>query len=170
MIIATGCTNMMNTPTKRVEEFLGKYQTMHEDVLSDLNDVVDNTTEYSDEGKKEFKSLMQKQYQNLSYKIKNETVDGDKATVEVEIEVFDYHTSLEKTDLYIRQHPEEFLDDNDKTSQQKQEEYRIKQLKSVTDKEYYTITFNLTKNNDIWTLEPISNTDLQKIHGLYQTI
>ena len=38
--------------------------------------------------------LLKKQYQNLSYKIKEETEDGDNATVEVEIEVYDYITRL----------------------------------------------------------------------------
>ncbi len=35
-----GCNNVMNTPTKEVEEFLGKYQTMDSKVLSQLDDVI----------------------------------------------------------------------------------------------------------------------------------
>ena len=40
MVLATGCGNMMNTPTKKVEEFLSKYQTMDKDVLEQLDDVI----------------------------------------------------------------------------------------------------------------------------------
>ncbi len=164
----TGCGDMMNTPSKRVEEFLGKYQTMDSDVLTDLEEVVDGS-DYSEEGKKEYKSLMQKQYQNLSYKIKNEETDGDKATVEVEIEVFDYENSLVKAEDYMDKHKDEFTADKDKTAKQKKEEYRIKTMKAVTDKANYTITFHLTKDNKKWVLEPISDSDLEKIHGLYQS-
>ena len=48
----------------------------------------------NEEEKKEYKMLLEKQYQNLSYKIKNEEIVGNNATVEVEIEVLDYATSI----------------------------------------------------------------------------
>ena len=69
LVLLTGCNDMMNTPTKRVEEYLGKYQILDSTVLTELDDVVDNSN-YSDEYKEEYKELMIKQYQNLSYKIK----------------------------------------------------------------------------------------------------
>ena len=41
LLVFTGCgTDMGNTPTKKVEDFLGKYQTNDADVISDLNDVL----------------------------------------------------------------------------------------------------------------------------------
>ena len=170
LLLMTSCTDMMNTPSKRVEEFLGKYQTMSSDVLTDLDTVVDNASEYSSEGKKDYKNLMQKQYQNLSYKIKDEQTNGDRATVVAEIEVFDYRTALDKADDYIEEHEDEFEADEEKTREKKIEEYRIKQLKAVTDKASYTIEFNLVKDDNTWVLEEISDTDLQKIHGLYETL
>jgi len=168
IFLVCGCADMMNTPSRRVEEFLGKYQTMDSDVLDDLSDVIDHTNEYSEEGKKEYKTLMQKQYQNLSYKIKDEKINGDDATVDVEIEVFDYHNALEKVKDYIKEHEDEFEKDEKDSSQKKKEEYRIKQLKAVTDKANYTITFHLEKEDKVWKLQKLSDEDLQKIHGLYE--
>ena len=100
LVLLTGCNDMMNTPTKRVEEYLGKYQILDSTVLTELDNVVDNSN-YSDEYKEEYKELMIKQYQNLSYKIKNEQTDGDNSTVIVEIEVFDYNNALSEASDYI---------------------------------------------------------------------
>ena len=167
LILVTGCNDMMNTPTRRVEEYLGKYQILDSTVLTELDNVVDNS-DYSDEYKEEYKELMIKQYQNLSYKIKNEQTNGDTATVIVELEVFDYNNALTEADDYIEEHPDEFLDDDKETSEEKIDHYRINAMKEVTDKASYTINFDLVKDNKKWVLEKIDNEDLEKIHGLYE--
>ena len=71
MVLATGCGNMMNTPTKKVEEFLSKYQTMDKDVLEQLDDVIKDAGSLVEDQKNDYRELMKKQYQNLSYKINN---------------------------------------------------------------------------------------------------
>ena len=60
VFLVTGCGNSM-TPTGAVEDFLGKYQSMDSEVLAQLDSVVSNDTTMSDEQKKEYKSLMEKQ-------------------------------------------------------------------------------------------------------------
>ena len=85
LFLIVGCGNMMNTPTKKVEEFLSKYQTQDKDVLDQLDDVIKEAGTMNDDQKETYRDLMKKQYQNLSYKIKDETEDGDNATVQVEI-------------------------------------------------------------------------------------
>lgn len=167
LLIITGCNDMMNTPTKRVEEYLGKYQILDSTVLTELDSVVDNSS-YSESYKEEYKELMIKQYQNLSYKIKSENVDGDQASVIVEIEVFDYNNALNEAADYIDDHEDEFQSDEDETSAEKIDHYKINAMKNVTDKANYTITFNLVKDNKKWVLEKISDEDLLKIHGLYE--
>ena len=181
LLLAVGCTNTMNTPTKKVEELLGKYQKMDSTVLAQLDSVISEDVNMSDEQKREYRSLMEKQYQNLSYKVKNEEIKGNSATVDVEIEVFDYATSIAETRKYYSEHKDEFKDEekDDDTVGEKVEEaidksskyidYKIKQLKNVTDKKKYDITFNLSKDEDgIWKLDDISDIDRQKIHGLYE--
>ena len=167
LVLLTGCNDMMNTPTKRVEEYLGKYQILDSTVLTELDEVVDNS-DYSDEYKEEYKELMIKQYQNLSYKIKNEQTDGDSATVIVELEVFDYNNALSEANDYIEDHEEEFAGDDKETREEKMAHYKINAMKEVTDKASYTINFSLIKDNKKWVLEKISNSDLEKIHGLYE--
>ena len=167
LILVTGCNDMMNTPTRRVEEYLGKYQILDSTVLTELDNVVDNS-DYSDEYKEEYKELMIKQYQNLSYKIKNEQTNGDTATVIVELEVFDYNNALSEAEDYIDEHDSEFIDDEDETRDEKIDHYKINAMKEVTDKASYTINFSLIKDNKKWVLEKISDSDLEKIHGLYE--
>ncbi len=167
IFLITGCNDMMNTPTRRVEEYLGKYQILDSSVLTELDNVVDNS-DYSDDYKEEYKELMIKQYQNLSYKIKNEQTDGDAANVIVELEVFDYNNALTEAEDYIDEHPSEFESDDNETSEEKIDHYKINTMKEVTDKASYTINFSLVKDNKKWVLEKITNSDLEKIHGLYE--
>lgn len=176
LFLTVGCTNTMNTPTKKVEELLGKYQKMDSTVLAQLDSVISEDDSMSDEQKKEYRSLMEKQYQNLSYKIKNEEITGSTATVDVEIEVYDYATSIAEAKKYYSEHKDEFMDDEDDNileealeSSAKYIDYKIKELKNVTDKKKYDITFNLSKDDDDnWELDDISDIDRQKIHGLYE--
>jgi len=188
LLLVCGCSNMMNTPTKKVEEFLGKYQSMDSEVLAQLDKVVSSDTTMSDSQKEDYRSLMEKQYQNLSYKVKDERIDGNNAEVDVEIEVFDYATSISKSREYYNTHKDEFEDDKatintdddqnnnnviEKATDELKEtakyiEYKIKQLKNVTDKVKYQITFHLTKVNDEWKVDDISDIDRKKIHGLFE--
>lgn len=108
LLIFAGCGNTMNTPTSKVEEFLGKYQKLDKNVISELDEVLKKEDSMSDEQKKEYKILLEKQYQNLSYKIKNEEVEGATATVDVEIEVLDYQTSINKAKEYYAENKDEF--------------------------------------------------------------
>lgn len=178
LVLLVGCTDTTNTPSKKVEDFLSKYQKMDNDVLTQLDLIIDNDSEMDKDQKKEYKSLMLKQYQNLSYKITDEKQEDDTATVDVEIEVYDYQSSITKSKEYYNTHKDEFDDednddtsddtDNDTTSSSKKYiDYKIKNLKDVKDKTTYKITFNLTKENGEWVVDNLSDTDIQKLHGLY---
>ena len=169
VFLFTGCSDMMNTPSGRVEEFMAKYQTMDSDVLEDLDKIVDKESDYDGDHKEEYKRLMQKQYQNLSYKIKDEKIDGNEAIVEVEIEVFDYASAKEDAEDYIDNHEEEFTNDEEESAKYKEDEYILKQLGTTTDKINYTITFYLTSDDEKWELQQLKDSDIEKIHGLYQS-
>jgi len=190
VLFVTGCGNDMATPTSKVEEFLGKYQSMDSDVLTQLDNVISNDTTMDDTQKKDYKSLMEKQYQNMSYKIKDEEINGDKASVLVELEVFDYAGSISESRDYYTEHRDEFDDEEmgndgaDTDNDGKDEEgevvggavdtissfitYKIKQLMDVTDKAKYEITFHLNKEDGEWVMEDITDVDRQKIHGLFE--
>lgn len=189
VLFVTGCGNTMNTPTGKVEEFLGKYQSMDSEVLTQLDKVISNDTTMNDQQKKDYQSLMEKQYQNLSYKIKEEDIDGDEANVLVEIEVFDYANSIVKSREYYNEHKDEF--ENNANKDEKEEnvdeendtslgdvvediidsafiDYKITQLKDVTDKIKYELDFHLIKENNEWKIDDLDDVDRQKIHGLFE--
>ncbi len=188
LLLLAGCTNTMETPTSKVEEFLGKYQRLDDDVTSQLDGVLADDKSMSDEQKEEYRAILEKQYQNLSYKIENEEIDGDNATVDVEIEVLDYATTIQKAKEYYDQHKDEIekeadkeQSDNDNVVEDATEgveeaveesaayiDYKLKELKSVSDTTTYTLTFYLTKEDGEWKIDDLSDLDLQKIHGLYE--
>ena len=107
IILLTGCTDIMNTPSSKVEEFLGKYQTMDTSIVKELDNTIEEMSA-SDNYKKEYKSLLLKEYQNLSYKIKDEKIDNNTANVEVEVEVFDYYNTLERVKEDIDKNSDDF--------------------------------------------------------------
>lgn len=168
LFLIVGCGNMMNTPTKKVEQFLSKYQTQDKDVLKQLDEVIDDAGTMVDDQKNEYRDLMKKQYQNLSYKIKDETEDGNSAIIEVEIEVYDYGKAISEAETYLTTNREEFINTTTQEIDSKKFlNYKIGQMKDVKDKIKYTINFTLTKTDGEWKLDDISDVDRQKLHGLY---
>lgn len=161
LLVLSGCGNMNNTPTKKVEAFLNKYQTNDKDVMDDLNDVLLFDSDMTDNDRNDYREFMKKHYQDMTYKIKDETIDGDTATVEVEITVRSYADKVNEANNYRLENASEFDTDNTFAS------YRLDKLKDVKDTETYTINFYLNKIDDEWVINPISSDDESKINGLY---
>ena len=158
IVLLTGCSctaNMGNTPTKKVEEYLNKYQTNDDDVVSDLDDVLTNDTTLTADERTNYSDFMKKHYQDMQYEIKDEMIDGDTATVDAEITVRSYADVVNEANQYRIDNPDEFTDTNTFAG------YRLDRLKEVTDTETYTITFHLTKENDEWKVENLSDDDLK---------
>jgi len=167
VLLLVGCESVMNNPTKRVETFLNKYQTMDSEVLSQLDTTLNNDNTLTNEQKKEYKELMKKQYQNLTYTIKDEEADGDTATVKVEIEVYDFNKAMTDSDNYLLENQDEFISEENEIDNEKFMDYKISQMKNTKEKVKYTIDFTLTKENDKWMLDNIDEITRQKIHGIY---
>lgn len=168
MVVITGCTTTVNTPTKRVEEFMSKYQGLESDVLGQLDHVVSNESTMSDDQKKEYTSLMKKQYQNLSYKIKDEKIEEETATVTVEVEVYDYRGALNNAETYYASNKSEFKDKEGQIDNSKYMDYKITEMKKVTDRKKYELVFTLFHEDDKWIMDDLSDNDRQKLHGVYQ--
>ena len=146
ILMVIGCDNIMNTPTAKVENFFGKYQKMDKEVLQDLDYILEKEENMSNKAKKEYKELLKKQYQNLSYKITSEITNNNHSTVTAEIQVLDYKSAISKT---------------------KDIKSKIKEMKKTTAMIKYQIQFSLTKKDGIWVLEELKEEDRLKIHGLY---
>ena len=161
-----GC-ELSNTPTKKTEELLKKYQVLDSAVVTDLDEVVNEDTTLNESQKIMYKDIMKKHYQNLSYQIKDEIVDGNEAVVVVEISVTDFKKVLEETNNYLNNNKEEFDDENGNYSIVKFNDYKLNKLKEAKDKIVYTIEIKLTKENDNWKVNNLSQTDYDKINGVY---
>lgn len=158
IIFTSGC-DLGNTPTSKVEDLLNKYQMLDSEIMEDINDVIDSENLTTDQ-KERYKKLLEKQYKNLSYKIKDEVIDNDGALVTVELEVVDYKKAIEKTE-------KSFSNTSDYTL----EEYnnkKIENLEEMKDKVVYTIELSLIKDkDDNWKLNALSNVDKKKLQGMY---
>lgn len=164
IVLLTGCSctaNMGNTPTKKVEEYLNKYQTNDDDVVSDLDEVLTNDMTLTDEERFDYNDFMKTHYRDMQYEIKDETIDGDVATVDAEVTVRSYADAVNEANDY-RLNNADVFDDNNTFAR-----YRLDRLKEVTDTETYTITFHLTKENEEWKIDDLSDDDLRKLSGLY---
>lgn len=161
VFILTGCGKMNNTPTRKVEALLSKYQSNDSEVMNDLDNVLLMDSNFTDEERNDYKEFMKKHYQDMTYKVKDESIDGDSATVEVEVTVRNYSNVVNEANDYRLNNSSEFDDDNTFAK------YRLGKLKDVTDTETYTIVFTLTKSNDEWQVNPLSTDDENKLNGLY---
>ena len=170
VLLLTGCsiTNMDNTPTKNVEDYLNNYQTLDTDVLEKLDTIVDREVTFSENQKKGYRDILKKHYQDLVYKIKEETVNGDRATVETEIEVNDYSKTLRNVEQYRLANESSFNDENGVFDESKFNDYKIEALKNNKDKVKYTIYFSLTKMDNKWNLDTLTDTEQEKLLGIYQ--
>ena len=92
LLLLVGCS-LSNSPTSKVEDLLSKYQTLDKDIKSGINDVVGEETLTSSQASR-YRDLIEKQYKNLSYEVKDERYDGDSATITVEIKVLNYKEAI----------------------------------------------------------------------------
>lgn len=163
----SGCGKMMNTPTKQVEMFLAKYQTLDPEVLSDLDKTIAEEVNFNTDQRTTYKNLMKKHYQGLVYDVKDEEVNGDNATVKVEIEVTDYSKALAKAEQELQDNPDNFNDENGNYSVFLYTEHRLKLLKESKERVKYTLDLTLTKVDGKWRLNALSDTDESKLNGTY---
>lgn len=167
-LLFTGCDTLdiSNTPTKKVETFLNNYQILHEDVLNDLDNVLENEEIIKIKDKEKYRELIKKQYKDMQYTIKEEKIDGDEATVTAEIIVKDFTKIINEAQVYRKENPHEFYEEeiyNDNLYQ----EYLLDKLKNAKEKVTYTLEFTLHKENNKWVINPIDEEIEDKILGIY---
>ena len=170
-LVLTGCSigeDMDNTPTKQVEAYLNNYQTLDSNVLAELDSIVNNEEMFDEDQKVTYRDILKKHYQDLTYTIKEETVNGDKATVEAEIEVTDYTKALKEAESYRTTNESEFLNENNEFDEIKFNTYKLDLIKDSDERVKYTIYFSLTKENDEWKLDDLTDTEEEKILGIYE--
>ncbi len=166
VILLSGCS-MENTPTKRVENFLNSYTSQDNTVLNQLKDMINSDTMMDNNQKNIYSDIMKRQYKDMTYEIKDETIDGNNATVDVEIEVYNYKKVIDDVNNYLENNQSEFLDETNTVNIEKFNDYKLQELKNAKDKVTYTLNLTLKKVNDKWTLDNLTDTEISKIHGMY---
>ena len=167
MVILTGCANLMNTPTKKVEYLLSKYQNNDEEVLRQLDESILSDTVLSNEQKDRYKNIMKRQYRDLTYTVKNEAIDGKTAVVEVEIEVYDYAKAVTETEENLINNADTYKDSSGEINTNIYNDDKLTALENVKDRVKYTINFTLSKIDEEWIVDDLTETERMKIHGLY---
>lgn len=167
-LLLSGCENVSNTPTKQVEGFFNKYQILDKEVLDDLDSVLLNEENLSEENKNKYRDVMKKQYKNLIYQIKEEEINADVATVTVEITVTDFSKILAEYQYNKENNPEIFLNDNGEYDEQIYYGKVIDEMVKAKDKITYTLDIKLSKINDKWIIDKIDSDTEDKILGVYQ--
>lgn len=168
LFLLVGCSNISNTPTKQVEGFFNKYQTLDNEVLEDLDKVINENQKFNDINKEAYREVIKKQYKNMTYKIKEETIDGDNAIVTVEITVLDFGKIIREVEDYKNNHIDEFQDENGNYDDNKYVNYLMQRLKEAKEKVKYTLDINLTKLNKKWKIDGIDSDTEDKILGIYE--
>ncbi|MBE6138822.1 MAG: hypothetical protein E7173_03670 [Firmicutes bacterium] len=168
VLLITGCDNISNTPTKQVEAFLNKYQTLDLEVIEDLDGVIDEHPNFSGENREKYREIIKKQYKNLVYQVKEEKVNADVATVVVEITVLDFSKVLAEASIAKENSPQIFLDSSGQYDEQKYYAYVISKMEQSNEKVKYTLEIPLSKINDKWKIGELDSDTEDKILGVYE--
>ena len=167
VFVLTGCVNLMNTPTKKVEYLLSKYQGNDEEVLKQLDETLLTETILTPEQKDRYKKIIKKQYSNLTYTVKNEAIDGKTAVVEVEIEVYDYAKAINEIEDNLVNNAELYKDSTGEINTIIYNDDKLTALENTSNRVKYTINFTLSKIDEEWIVDDLTETERMKIHGLY---
>ena len=162
VLCLTGCNNMMNTPTKKVEYLLSKYQSNDQEVLSQLDDTLLTDTILSVDQKSRYKNIMQKQYKDLTYTVKDEAIDGKTALVEVEIEVYDYAKAITNTEDDLINNSDKYKDSSGEVNTALYNDTKLTNLENMSDRVKYTINFTLSKVDEEWIVDDLTETERMK--------
>ena len=158
LLLLVGCS-LSNTPVAQVEDLISKYQMLDSDIQTGIDEVVRGES-LTSEQEERYRKLIEKQYKNLMYEVKDEEIDGDTAVITVEIEVMDYKKIVNETN-------DEYQGRNDYTV----EEYndtKLDNLEKAKDKVTYTLEFNVIKDeNGNWKLAELTRDMIKKIQGMY---
>ena len=162
-LMLTACS-MSNTPKSKVEIYLNQFNSLSENVKKDLETSVASEN-LSDSNKDIYRKVLERQYENIKYTIKDEQINGDNATVTVQITVYDFYKSNKNAETYYDEHTDEFMTSNGTTIDiEKYNKYRLDEMLKMNETVDYEIKFYLNKEDVEWVIQNPDRTTLEKIH------
>ncbi len=161
------CSFTRSNASDAVKIFLDQYKNLSSNVLGDLEDVIAKE-DFTKDQEEKYRDILKKQYSDLKYEIVKENYDGDTATVETKVTVYDLYKAQEDATNYLNLHQEEFMTDTNILDNNKFLDYKLEQMKKMNDTVEYTINFKTIKDDKgKWQVQELTNSDLEKIHGIY---
>ena len=168
IVVGCSCDLNMNTPTKKTEEFLMRYKELDEGVLSDLELSSEASGLTTTEHKNKYIDIMKRQYQDMTYEVTGENIDGDTASVDVKIKIYDLYKARKNAESYIDDNETDFtLDESGSRDVEKVNEYLLDELYKTDEYVEYTITIDLIKEDNKWVVEDLDTETKEKLHGTY---
>lgn len=150
-ILLCGCTKIHAKDA--VISYLEKYRNFTTEIEQSLIDTLDEE-KFTKEQREQYILLMKKQFVNLTYKIKEEIYNGDKATIFVDITVYDYHHSIR-----------EALKEN--SAEENYINLQLEKMSKEKKKTTYTIAMKTRYERNSWIVEQPDEDTIKKIQGTY---
>ncbi len=167
VLFLTGCSCTRKTAKSAVEDFLDQYKNLSASVLTDLERVIEGES-FDDKQQEKYREILKKQYSDIRYEIIDETYEDDTATVETKITVYDLYKAQSDAATYLNSHMDEFKNENGTYDNNAYLNYKLDEMKKMTDTVEYKIFFQCEKQeNGQWKVQELEQTDLEKIHGIY---
>ena len=160
----TAC-KMNKTPSDEVSNLLTKYISNDPEIVMELDDYINSSKLNKDQGLK-YKEIYLKQFKDLKYKIKKEDINNNRAVVLTRITVYDYYNKEVEANKYLENNIDSFKKDG-KYDEELFVDYKLDLISKTKDRIDYDIEFTLTKINNKWILDDLTNELLEKIHGVY---
>ena len=186
-----------STPRQKVSEFLDKYKNEDNNIISQLEDTIDTEITDDDHKSRyrtlmtnQYKN-MEYEIKDEIIEGENAVVEVEVTVYDYASAIKNSNTYLnEHLDEFrrddkttINETDDDMDDSDDETTKDKEDDtittpdtdyddtkfmdYKLSLMEKVTDKVTYTIEFTLTKVNDEWQLDSLSNSDIEKLHGIY---
>ena len=166
MLVGCSCSLDDKKPEAAVDTFFEKYRKKDDSVMTQLKETIESLT-LDEDYKTKYQELMEKQYNQMAYVIKDIEENENTATANVEITVLDYKTAIQESEKYLENNPDKFKDELGNYSENLFTKYKIDQMHLVDSTTTYTITLDLTKENGMWNVNKLTDDDISKIHGMY---
>ena len=166
IVLTLSACNISNTPSSVVEKYLNNYKNISDEVIDDLEISLSNE-DLSNINRENYKKALLRVYENLNYEIIDESINGNKAEVEVQIKVIDLYKEEKESNDYMLNNVSEFYNESQEFDNDLYNTYRIEKMQKALDKIDYKIIFKVNKKEGIWTLEEPNRDVIEKLNGLY---
>ena len=168
LTLFSGCGFNDTDPTEAIEKFFWNYQNLDESAVGQLQLGLLLEEELSDTSKELYLEAMKRQYENLTYDIKDVQKFSNTAVASVVITVYDFNNTEKTTKEYIETAETGiFVDPNGAPVAGAYERYLYNEMSKEEERVTYNITVSLIEKDSGYEASVLSSETLEMIQGLY---